>query len=552
MAQPSASDSVLHNVDIVEVIIRALCSDEDPEEIRITCARAARVCHSFAYVALPVVWRRLSNLVPLWTVLLPDNVPPLETPMRLVTWEHYEQRTEMIKNVSRAKLYHEAPRWKRFLRYASYVHQLDCGCYSEGEIELLRSVLAHNKGRTILPALRCLTWHEDEKSGTTLASLSSTSLVELRLQYAYNDIGPPHDIESVVALLPSCFPSLQTFVFTQPARTASDDSRAFVNSLAGFRNLRALRIDSMVRTLDETLLRQLFMSMRLEELYFWIGDFEDLTGEKMIEAPYLRSLECRGAAVDMIIFLLTVDAPALATFKFMNHLFDATPTHMMLLCKSLGLSSNLRSLSLAMQASFEEPPELEMVDLVGDILHPVLSMSHLERLSFVYPTGPAAVPIEVQDEDIALIARSLPNLKLLEILYDSPDGDDDEDGDAMPPPLSAMSLVYIAQHCPRLEELHLQIVDTDLEDLTVPASAPTPSHPLRVLAIRDPDFEDQAGNMDDFLQLLDRLFPNLRAAGLPHVVPKSLQPDELSYLDEFGRGWKRSAAAGPRNVFVCS
>ncbi|KAI0696395.1 hypothetical protein C8T65DRAFT_832824 [Cerioporus squamosus] len=497
---PSASDSVLHNVDIVGIILQALCSDEDPEENRTICARVARVCHSFAYVALPIVWRRLGDFLPLWTIFLPDNVPPLEKATRLIQTEQYEQRTNIIKIVKEAKLYQEAPRWRRFLRYASYVQRLDCGCYSEGEIDLLRSVSAHNKGRTFLPALRCLTWAGDEEGGTTLALLSSAALSELRLN-AHDVLDKPHNIEQVVSLLPSYFPALHTFIFAQIAPTASDDTRVFVNALTGFKNLRALRIDSNARTLDESLLRQIFASLHLEDLYFWPGDFigdsEDLTLSSPIEAPYLRSLEAKGAAVDMIMVLVNLEAPVLATFKFENYFFDAAPTHMSLVCKTISalFSPTLKSLSLGMQSPFEEPEDLEMVDLIQDILHPILSMSQLERLSFVYPMEPGAIPIDVQDEDIALLARKLPNLKFLELLYDSPDEDDDDDDDAVPPPLSAMSLVYLAQHCPRLEELHLQVVDTDLEDLTVPTSAPTPSHPLRVLAIRDPDFESQADAM---------------------------------------------------------
>ncbi|KAI0696396.1 hypothetical protein C8T65DRAFT_743599 [Cerioporus squamosus] len=130
-----------------------------------------------------------------------------------------------------------------------------------------------------MPTLRRLAWAQDEqsRSGTTFSSLSSTSLVELHLHDEYTIwMHDQHKTATteLVTLLPSQFPALQKLVFVLSRRNAWYNV-AIVTSLTSMKRLRSLRFDSTYRVLDYTLLRQLFASLPLEHLYFWIADFDD-------------------------------------------------------------------------------------------------------------------------------------------------------------------------------------------------------------------------------------------------------------------------------------
>ncbi|RPD60833.1 hypothetical protein L227DRAFT_610922 [Lentinus tigrinus ALCF2SS1-6] len=355
-----------------------------------------------------------------------------------------------------------------------------------------------------------------------------------------------------MALLPSCFPVLHTFVLVQDCSGAGPSEVQLYTPLKDMKCLRSLRIDSECRRLDYDRLRQLFATFPLEDLYFWVANLpvDDLPCPRPIDAPQLQSLESKGSVVDMTALLSHLHAPALTAFEFEDGSFELTPDHMLHLCTvvSTRFPRTLKSLSLALQTPSKTELRVNaVVNLIRDILHPVLNMKQLERLSFVYLHY--QVPITaLMDEDIELLAQKLPNLRFLELFYD-----DDYIYDGWQP-LTAMSLLYLAQRCPHLEELHIQVIETDLQDLVIPASAPTPAndHPLRMLAIRDLYFEDGLEENDGLKQLLDRVFPNLRATGPSPVLPKSLQVPELCSRYFVSESWERCEAAYPRNVFVCA
>ncbi|TFK92886.1 hypothetical protein K466DRAFT_658914 [Polyporus arcularius HHB13444] len=522
-------DARLLNVDVLASVFDELEWDEYPVESRATCARAARVCHSFASVALPKVWRWLPDFVPLWILLLHDHVPAV-TPSKLELFS--DARNQLISNVKDNKLYQDASCWGRFLRYASYVQRLDRVFFMIGEIDLLRSVIAHNDHCTFLPGLRRLAWMQIADSGTTMASLSSTSLVELHLH-----TGRMASSEELMALLPSRILTLRKLVFISVYNAW--DGITLVKLLTGMKHLQSLRLDSNYRLLHYSLLRQLFASLPLEHLYFYIANLNDLTRPCLISAPHLRFLECKGAMADMVALLPHLQTPSLTTFKF-ESLFKETSGHVSSMCTILSqrpFSDTLKGISLAMRLPFGPPFTLQVVDLLQNLLYPILSMSCLESLSFVYPRR-VTRPITITDEDIATIARALPNLKCLEVIVYAPEPvvsdhwvETDQSTPSPPPPLlSVASLVHIAQYSPHLEELHLQALRIDLEAVPVPTSPPTQSHPLQLLTLRDPDFEKHVDDMTGFLRFLDRLFPNLQSTGQRHAVPRSLQPQEQSYL----------------------
>ncbi len=463
--------------------------------------------------------------------------------------------TTPLPQVKENKLYQDASRWGRFLRYASYVQRLDRAYFIVGEIDLLRSVIAHNDHRTFLPGLRRLAWMQDEESGTTLASLISTSgFVELHLHDKHMAAS-----EELMALLPSRVPTLRKLVFVSSVYSAWDDI-ALVKSLTGLKHLQSLRLDSNYRLLHYDLLRQLFASLPLEHLYFYIADLNDLARPCSISALHLRFLECKGSMADMVALLPHLHTPSLTTFKF-ESLFEETSDHVLSMCTILSqrpFLDTLKGISLAMRLPFGPPYTLEVVDLLQNLLYPILLMSCLESLSFVCPKR-VTTPITITDEDIATVARALPNLKCLEIIaYASEPVTDhwfeSQSRPSPPPPLlSVTSLIHLAQYSPHLEELHLQALRiSDLEAVPVPTPSPAQSHPLQLLTLRDPGFEKHVDDMTGFLQFLDRLFPNLQSTGQRHAVPRSLQPQEQSYLYDFPIRWGRCGAAGRRNIFLRS
>ena len=97
---PDARDSVLHNVDIIDAIFQVFKSEGNPSESRSTLARAGRVCQLFSDIALPLVWNRLNDLLPLWYILLPGDAPVVieSTP------SGYAKRNELIDQVSTRSL----------------------------------------------------------------------------------------------------------------------------------------------------------------------------------------------------------------------------------------------------------------------------------------------------------------------------------------------------------------------------------------------------------------------------------------------------------------
>ena len=94
-----ARNAALGKVDILTSVFEAFYVEEDilcPDE-RLALASAARVCHAFAYAALPRLWRWLHNFTPLWNILLPHNVPS-KSPWQLEA--SYKAQVKLIKAVS--------------------------------------------------------------------------------------------------------------------------------------------------------------------------------------------------------------------------------------------------------------------------------------------------------------------------------------------------------------------------------------------------------------------------------------------------------------------
>lgn len=195
-----------------------------------------------------------------------------------------------------AKLYQEAQRWERFLRYASYVRHLDQSCYMDGETDLLLSVIAHNGGITFLPALKCLKWVQRIKSGEALFAMSSGSIVELHL--CDSSIGTCHT-DVFAAHLSEYFPALRALVFKELTRAPCSTINV-ITSFTGINHLRSLHVDSFHRSMDYTTLRQIFTSLPLEELHCRLADLDVFCPHGSISAPYLRHLDSVGIVANIV------------------------------------------------------------------------------------------------------------------------------------------------------------------------------------------------------------------------------------------------------------
>ncbi|KAI1785514.1 hypothetical protein LXA43DRAFT_868757, partial [Ganoderma leucocontextum] len=110
-------------------------------------ARCARVSRSLSNPALHLLWSNLRTPLPLWLLLEPDGV----------TSHMREQRTQW--QIVDAQLWNDRNHWDRFLYYGQLVrelsfHMAQVDALNDLHAQLVRAVVEHNGGQTVLPSLR--------------------------------------------------------------------------------------------------------------------------------------------------------------------------------------------------------------------------------------------------------------------------------------------------------------------------------------------------------------------------------------------------------------
>ncbi|TBU34390.1 hypothetical protein BD311DRAFT_279747 [Dichomitus squalens] len=103
-------------------------------------ARWVRVSRAFSTPALRLLWAAPPSLAPLWSLLAPKTTSS-------------GRSADLSEQILKSQLWNEPDRWERFLSYAPLVQKVHLRSKSL-ELQLVRALVEHNGGSTILPSLR--------------------------------------------------------------------------------------------------------------------------------------------------------------------------------------------------------------------------------------------------------------------------------------------------------------------------------------------------------------------------------------------------------------
>ncbi|KAI0369041.1 hypothetical protein BV20DRAFT_1053563 [Pilatotrama ljubarskyi] len=572
---------VLSNADILFEVFRQVARGPDDEKSlrRDTLAKSARVCKTFADLALRVLWERLPSIFPLLNLLHPS-----------FAWldEGREGTDESETLYDTFVLYSlpDAGQWARFCDYAArvrvltenfraYLHNDYDSTDSESENSeavdkwrsfIVPSVWVHlgrlSRGRPLLPAIRELNWTTTGPDQTELFLLVGPLLHTLRVHfkplYTCSDDEYDSSLPLLVRTIASVAPAIREFAITaedKPVQSA-------IYGAEEMKQLRVLRIDDQHRwsavepnnfpdmtralqNLEE--LESLTIGLRYEvpadesaeELralrHLSITDYSGRPqAYTVFRAPSLRSL-----AITYCESVTVADTACAAISQALVHQF---PT--------------ITSLAL----KFRLPDEFTAASLnMQEAIAPLFSLTGLKEFSVHFHTGGRA---SVKNADVRAILDTFSHLSSLSITLTSPP---DRAAEITPPSFPA--LIELARSGSRLKTLrlsHLRLTEEDLlHNLPI---TDADAHPLccrtvEVLTVNTLQYpwKEPKGAKKKLALLVNGLFPNLdvRKSRLETQGSGDKSLDDIGYApgyksrQEWGavlnevEAMRRSAASGP-------
>ncbi|KAI0739569.1 hypothetical protein C8Q80DRAFT_1199395 [Daedaleopsis nitida] len=495
---------VLECTDTLEAILEELDPGRDKQG-RAACASVARVCRNTNHVASRVLWRKLDGLCPLWTLLMP--------------WTHKSYNDHMRAIIDRAP-FKEPVVWARFLAYAERVKHITIWHVQDNEGLLIETLFALNKNSAILSSLKTLSWIQHIHSSANPLLMAPRTLKSLSI-YPPSSPDPHERLKTIVDGLTSTFPSLRALCLNGfPGRAAT-----LLKEIAGLRHgIRHLTL-SPRGTCRCALIPSdwdlLSTSFSMSGLVVNVSGFKE-DSPATIQLTTLRRLECAGSWKQISLLLASLRAPSLQSLVLAPHEHDKPVASASLADCFQTISSSFPRLRKLVLKRRNGPYRtlMHVGAPVGDvrrasfsdIFRPCLALRELEEISVrMLCLGGS---ISFTDDDILSMAKAFPRLRHLEVtiqhvlsfqhLYS----------------LTALSLVHVARHCPRLVSFEVFSLDMrSLPDSEHAGLSGSESHPLRTLAFTqfrrpiDPvleeyiEEEDEGGDVTGFL---NTLFPNLR------------------------------------------
>ncbi|PIL35336.1 hypothetical protein GSI_02061 [Ganoderma sinense ZZ0214-1] len=394
---------------------------------------------------------------------------------------------------------------------------------------LIRSLIRRNQGRTFLPSLRSAEWHEypPEFMRGALFSLVPSSLGTLNLTLHWSMT--QHDIETFMTQLSSTILGLHTLRLTTAPHVS-------VERLSYPPHLRHLSLDPNGISLLPAELEKLVSCLKtVETLSVHIGDDRSAwhDGPTVHLGTALRTLHVEGEWRAVAVLVFRLHAPSLRALDIrVKDWYSVTPSYTPKghhsLATELGgnsqLARTLRSLRLRHSTLYpgSPAPEGDPVVLFPEILEPLLCgglTTHLEVLEVAYWHR----AVLFTDDEVLQLAQACPELKRLTL----------SSGVRMmrlqPPTVlpSLLALRHIAQHCPRLTHLEIELelaqdryhsglLAGELDGLCPPPRADGKlGHPLQMLELtirmlvgsRDSN-DDEVRARDEVQCYANRMFPH--------------------------------------------
>ncbi|KAI1790320.1 hypothetical protein LXA43DRAFT_510359 [Ganoderma leucocontextum] len=180
--------------------------------------------------SIRLLWSTLDTLTPLWLLLAPATL----------TRKQRASDDLLQTQIIDAQLWNDPDRWDRFLYYAQLVRKVsfcpDLDKPSELHVQLVRTVVEHNGGQTVLPSLRVFVWSLPTQRDGGMVRLLSPNVVQL--VWKPNSIGPggATAVINILRSVRNAAPLLEAYV--SPSFWFQVPLHWIVDELGQFQNLR--------------------------------------------------------------------------------------------------------------------------------------------------------------------------------------------------------------------------------------------------------------------------------------------------------------------------
>ncbi|KAJ7742329.1 hypothetical protein B0H16DRAFT_1890334 [Mycena metata] len=424
-ADPVARDVSLISLHVLHMVLLQIYPDQTQEpsgDETQALARLARTCKTFSEPALDTLWSFQGTVFNVFKCM-PGDIWTLNWTLR---------RPILRRD------------WDRALFYTHRVRYLLCSSHSfpahtntSGVFEIVRVALpiAH-----LFPQLRSLRWllYPHPEQFLALAPLLFTPTLRRIFLGTFQTMS---QLSLLSALAAHC-PLLTHIDIDQPLITTVDSSQVISDFVCGLDHIESLE----VAYLDQTAHNHIITLPRLKTLTLTTPNLKASTSR--VHLP--RKIDPRFSA---LCELTLINTPAESTLAFIASLSNSplesltlrniAPPPMSPFTSLTHIS--ITSKTLPTRAGHLEPPAITI-----KTLELLFDFTHLTSVELRPPTG-----IDVTDDDVLLLANAWPHLERLSFRARSRN---------QPPRATLTSLLYLAEHCPKLLILEMMV-----DASTVPA-----------------------------------------------------------------------------------
>ncbi|KAH9889331.1 hypothetical protein C8Q73DRAFT_654201 [Cubamyces lactineus] len=483
-------------------------------EDRRTMAHAARVCTAFYEPAVRALWRTIPGIGPVLKLLVVFSMLFIrDDSSRFIEFgANGVAPQETIGEISQEH-------WQTFLRYTSYIRTIQRGSWRYRVPSSVYVYLSYKtNGQALFPKVQDVVWDYTSTDHLGLLLLASPALHSLELYLGSTDsyglnrlanaefwhvaraqaeavgdtrlnvirMGGVQTSASTAldqllqATLPRCSELTKLVVVTDSSSylTPLQDAGTWT-SLAQPQHLRTLLLDFSCLVTDVAALRGLASLANLATLQLTLRTIR-VPGPSGMQAdgfPSLRKLSLTLAGNTNPGALRVFSSPNLHSLDVVC--WDDQPTRWTVegtLEWAFRSFTQLRTFSIvARRARLEEAASQmpSFQSIFYSLLNSNAGFSPLRELIIRVPR--AVVICKGGDAELDLLARHLPNLRMLSLFLGWPDGDR----------VTSQSLLSFARHCPDLHTLHLRgVIFEDVTEREVRALASTPRHGLTFVLVR--------------------------------------------------------------------
>ncbi|KAH9888440.1 hypothetical protein C8Q73DRAFT_767165 [Cubamyces lactineus] len=453
-----------------------------------TLPRLARTCKAFSEPALDVLWKRMEELLPFVRIL--SDVE--EADAGPYGFPAYGEITEAA--------------WNRFLMYTGLVRELCLHpCMGEQISDgLMRDLQGRLEGRPLFPRLQLFQSLDVYQNG--LGKQSALLYPGLRvLSLSMSDEITQLTAEIVPRVLETVHtvaPDLTTLILAADEGQDIDLKLDILTAIVLFRGLRQLHFDG-TSYLNYASLAQLTNLECLERLSASLN-LDDVPPSQMVCFPPVHDATLRGSSNHLAAFFAHFAMPSLQTLAINVTTHDLRVSLRSAMADIFGrVPRTLTTLHLIdlkqdwMRGARTPNPGAQALTLV-QILQPLLLFRLLRTVQIDFMCLP---PID--DDCIKSMLEAWPDLTHL-IIYPGISYTAEER--RLP---TTKSLVLAATTYPKLEQLHLPLIDISNSAQMLAQHQSFPGHPLKSISLKPNCEKDDHYSISKVALLIDRLFPHL-------------------------------------------